>query len=62
MYRVNTSGKSITFKWKEQKFFIHGWEHVELPEEMYDFIEEFYPKLEMDYERYLAIGDAYGLH
>lgn len=56
MYYVNSSGKDVTFYYKGEKFIILAWSHVDLPEELYEYIESnpINIPLEVDYHRYIA--------
>jgi len=54
MYFVNLTGMPLDLVHNGIKFHVHAWEHVDLPEELYDFIQSNIPKLEVDYPRYIA--------
>ena len=54
MYYVNMYGCSLDFIFKDTRYHIGPWEHVDLPDEMHTFIEVGLPLLEVDYGRYAA--------
>ncbi len=54
MYYFNPSGENISFQFKGILYTVLAWEHLDLPEELYEYIEEKQLLIEVDYERYIA--------
>lgn len=53
IHYVNDSGRDLAFFYQGQKFLIKAWRHIDLPNEMTEFLETREIPLSINYERYL---------
>ena len=54
MYYINLSGGALNVG----RNLVNPWEHVDLPDDLYDYIRTNVPGLEIDYPRYASEIDA----
>jgi len=56
LHYINKSGRDIAFIYKGTKYIVKCWRKIELPPDLYDFIESGKIDIELDYEYYINKG------
>lgn len=56
IHYINISGKEVFFSFKREAIRVKPWQSIDLPDEVYDYIEEKKIPLEINYSLYIEEG------